>query len=810
MCHAIAINLRWVLKKLFALLKPEHSSTIDVNQIITDVENGIPANLTTTELLARVADRTARLASEHPHYDILAAQVELENLFKTTPSTFSQCCGILSSAGLVTAQLINDVRAHVQYLDALANHAPLYPYTYSAVRTMEGLLLLERDGVIVERPSYMFLRVAVHLHGTDIAAVARIFYQLTQHLYVLDIATLANAGTHRRELSANYILSLETPFTSKGVYSSLAQTGAITDSTGDVSISFNASSSTGANQNGNPSQGLLPVLDLFNSALYVNLNGQVPLQSCMSVYIEPWHSDITKLLDVIKESDWDPEDPHHMRHVLWIPDLFMRRAHEKAQWSLFSPSETPFLSNNFGAAFDAAYAAYEADERIHREVVDAHELMERILRCQIQTGQPSVMFKDAANLKNNQKHLGVITHGGVNTDFVGYSSPSETGVIHSASMVLPSFIVHKTFDFKALQGAVDSLTVALNIAIDKSSYPTRQAKRGALSHRALGIGFEGLSDTFMQLDIAYDSPAARTLNRRIMETMYFASLTASNRYAEIHGCYPSYANSHLSNGRLQPDIWGRPLHNAYFDWTALRRRIFEHGTANSLLISINHSSDIPSLTGFCNNFEPIVSNIITRENYPRPYTTISPILVERLTALNIWSEPVRQQIINAKGSVQSISEMPEYLKALYKTAYELGPMPVVEMAVDRAPFVCQSQAMTIFMRDPNTTKLSSVHYLSWKNGLKTGMHILHTLPPEITTEVTERSMSPFFPSPENDVMQSAASSPSSPELELAEIAHYDMFYMGLGSDIGDDTVGEEESLSFVRFAAHDTDIHSMD
>ncbi|KAF5309008.1 hypothetical protein D9619_010535 [Psilocybe cf. subviscida] len=758
-----------ILKMLQTLLKPEHKHAIDLNLILTKVESSIPSEIKASSLEDIVAEKTATLAFLNPEYDTFAGRIALATLYRRTPSSFSHACAALASGRdpVLTQRFTDDVQAHRQYLDVLAQHSTVFAYPFTAIKLMKRELLLRNDDEVVERPAYMYLRVAVHIHGKDVTAVTRTFHQLTHHFYFLDTAMLANAGTHVDHLVSQYTFSPAAPHNSRSLYYSLAQCAAITDTGGQMGINFGSLPCSGAPNDANNSGGLVPVLDLFTSSLYVGVGANPQDHPAMSGYIQIWRQDIFKVIELIRCNDCKTHSGEGIHYVISVPDNHnsMMRVRENAGWSLMCPSETPYLDESYGTTFDAIYTAYEADNRIDKNVVDAVSLMNAITRCQAETGQPSIVFRDAVNVKNSQKHLGIITHGGHSTGIVQYSSLNQTGVTQLASIILPLLVKNNAFDFGDLYTTVTCLTVILNLAIDKSSYPTVHAARGAHRQRALGIGIHGLADTFIMLNMVYDSPEAKELNYRISQTMYHASLSASNRYAQIRGCYPDYAGSPMAEGLLNPDLWHHGDDNRNLEWQSLRERISTFGVANSLLICFGPTPHLSNIVGFTTGFDPIKSNIIVRRDPSASYALFSSALVIRLRRLNLWNDNVKEHILRSRGSVQEISELPDQIKAVFKTAWELGPMPVIQLAADRSPYICHAQAISAYVTYPSMVKIQEVLFLTWKAGLKTGIHKVITAfkgPPPAPN--SSRCSHGSSPSPSTSHPLSSTSSQSLPDL----------------------------------------------
>lgn len=724
-------------------------------KVIDQLYDGIP----TTKIDELTAEQCATMATQHPDYGTLAAYVIVSNHHKTTPTTFYESMRQLHEFVDVRGQpsaLINDefwavVCDKRDELEAMIDVSRDFLIDYFGFKTLERSYLMRINGRTVERPQYMWLRVSVGIHGADMGKVRTTYDLMSQKYFTHATPTLFNAGTPRPQLSSCYLIAMESD-SIDGIFNTLKECANISKHAGGIGVHVHNIRATGSHIRGTNgvSNGLVPMLRVFNNtARYIDQGGK--RNGTIAVYLEPWHADIAHFLEMKMNHGDEDAKGRDLFYALWVPDLFMRRVKASAEWSLFCPDECPGLSDVCGDEFDQLYVRYE-DEGRQRGKVKARDLWFRILDSQMETGTPYLCYKDAVNRKTNQKNLGTIRSSNLCSEIMEYSDDAETAVCNLASIALNRFIpgnqgsphpssklhedtgnqgggvrgalVAPWFDFDKLHEVTRIVTENLNRVIDVNYYPTPKTRVSNMAHRPIGIGVQGLADTFMLLDLAFSSDEARTLNRRIFETMYHAALTASCDLAEKDGPYSTFAGSPASQGILQYDMWGVEPEAGRYDWTALKERIMKHGLRNSLLLAPMPTASTSQILGNTECFEPISSNIYTRRTMAGEFILVNRHLIADLQAAGLWNEGVKNNIVANKGSVQHIVGLSEHLKRKYCTVWEIPMKHVIDMAADRGAFICQSQSMNLWMEDPNYAALTSMHFYAWSKGLKTGMYYL--------------------------------------------------------------------------------------
>lgn len=722
-------------------------------KVIDQLYDGIP----TTKIDELTAEQCATMATQHPDYGTLAAYVIVSNHHKTTPTTFYEAMRQLHEFKDVRGQpspLIGDefwavVCDNRDELEAMIDVSRDFLIDYFGFKTLERSYLMRTNGATVERPQYMWLRVSIGIHGADMAKVRTTYDLMSQKYFTHATPTLFNAGTLKPQLSSCYLIAMESD-SIEGIFNTLKECANISKHAGGIGVHVHNIRATGSHIRGTNgvSNGLVPMLRVFNNtARYIDQGGK--RNGTIAVYLEPWHADIAHFLEMKMNHGDEDAKGRDLFYALWVPDLFMRRVKASAEWSLFCPDECPGLSDVYGDEFDALYARYEAEGR-HRGKVKARDLWFRILDSQMETGTPYLCYKDAVNRKTNQKNVGIIRSSNLCSEIMEYSDEKETAVCNLASIALNRFVpgnqgsphpsskLHPqpqeggvrgtvgslVFDFDKLHEVTRIVTENLNRVIDVNYYPTPKTRVSNLAHRPIGIGIQGLADTFMLLDLAFSSDEARTLNRRIFETMYHAALTASCDLAEKHGPYSTFAGSPASQGILQYDMWGVEPEAGRYDWATLKARIVKHGLRNSLLLAPMPTASTSQILGNTECFEPISSNIYTRRTMAGEFILVNRHLIADLQAAGLWNEGVKNNIVANKGSVQHIGGLSEHLKRKYCTVWEIPMKHVIDMAADRGAFICQSQSMNLWMEDPNYAALTSMHFYAWSKGLKTGMYYL--------------------------------------------------------------------------------------
>ncbi len=706
----------------------------DIIEISKKVIIGIYNNVTTTELDNLAAEIAASFTTKHPDFAVLAARIAVSNLHKNTAKSFSETAGLLynyvDNKTKEQAPLIaDDVYAIIQENEDILNAAIIYDrdyhFDYFGFKTLEKSYLLKVNGKIVERPQHLFMRVSIGIHKSDIQAAIETYNLMSEKWFIHATPTLFNGGTPKPQMSSCFLLSMKDDSIS-GIYDTLKDCAVISQSAGGIGLNVHNIRATGSYIKGTngTSNGIIPMLRVFNdTARYVDQGGG-KRKGAFSIYLEPWHADVFEFLDLRKNHGKEEMRARDLFLALWIPDLFMKRVEADGQWSLFCPNEAANLHTTHGAAFEALYEQYEAEGKA-RKTIPARELWNAILESQIETGTPYMLYKDAANEKSNQKNLGTIRCSNLCTEIIEYSDENETAVCNLASLSLPRFVEGKSFNFDKLVEITKIVTKNLNKIIDNNYYPIPETERSNLRHRPIGLGVQGLADVFMMLGLPFESEMARLLNKNIFESIYYGALLASNELAKIDGAYSSFKGSPLSQGILQFDMWNVSPSDRH-DWDSLKASIVEHGVRNSLLLAPMPTASTSQILGNNECFEPYTSNIYNRRVLSGEFVVVNKHLLKELVELGLWNDNMKQRIIAANGSVQNIEEIPASLKEIYKTVWEIKQRTIIDMAADRGAFICQSQSLNLFVEQPNFAKLSSMHFYTWKKGLKTGMYYLRT------------------------------------------------------------------------------------
>lgn len=722
------------IKKLCYSLNP----LVDYIEISKKVIQGLYDGVTTTELDNLAAETAATMASQHPDYAILAARIAVSNLHKNTDKSFSRVMKELynyidpktgEKAGLISNEIIEIIQKNSAKLDAAIIYDRDYEFDYFGFKTLERSYLLRMHGKVVERPQQLFMRVSVGIHGSDIDSAIETYNLMSEKWFIHATPTLFNAGTPKPQLSSCFLLSMVDDSIT-GIYETLSRCAKISQSAGGIGVSVHNIRAKGSyiKGTGGNSNGLIPMLKVFNeTARYVDQGGG-KRKGAFAVYLEPWHSDVFEFLDLKKNHGKEEARARDLFYAMWIPDLFMERVKDDKMWSLFCPNECPELHDTFGGEFEALFHQYETEKRYRRQV-PARELWNKILESQIETGTPYMLYKDAANKKSNQKNLGTIRSSNLCTEIMEYTSKDEVAVCNLASISLPKYVDTKRqdFDFQKLYDITRVVTRNLNKVIDINYYPVPEARNSNMRHRPIGLGVQGLADAFIMMRYPFESQEARQLNKDIFETIYFAAMTESVALAEQQGHYESFLGSPLSKGEFQFDMWGvKP--SKRWDWEALRQKVQQVGARNSLLLAPMPTASTSQILGNNECFEPYTTNIYTRRTLSGEHIVVNKHLLNDLVRLGIWNEETREIIIAANGSIQNIEGLPDSLKDLYKTSWEISMKAVIDMSADRGAFVCQSQSLNLFMESPSFSKLTSMHFYAWQKGLKTGMYYLRTRP----------------------------------------------------------------------------------
>ncbi|KAJ2157697.1 ribonucleotide-diphosphate reductase subunit rnr1 [Coemansia sp. RSA 552] len=711
---------------------------VDSAAVAQKVISGVYQGVTTTELDNLAAETAAYMTVQHPDYAILAARIAISNLQKETHDKFNDVVRDLyeyvnpktgKHSPMVSKELMDLVQANHERINAVLDYKRDFNYNYFGFKTLERSYLLRIDKRVVERPQHLLMRVSLGIHGQDIDAAIETYQLMSSKHFTHASPTLFNSGTPRPQLSSCFLVAMQDD-SIEGIYDTLKVCAQISKNAGGIGLHVSNIRATGsyiAGTNGT-SNGLVPMLRVFNNtARYVDQGGN-KRPGAFAIYLEPWHADVFSFLDLRKNHGKEEVRARDLFYALWIPDLFMERVINGGKWSLFCPHEAPGMQEVWGEEFEKLYTKYEATPGLARQTIDAQKLWYAMLDAQIETGNPFMLYKDACNRKSNQQNLGTIKCSNLCTEIVEYSDPGEVAVCNLASIALPSFVSSPdVFDHQKLHDVTKVVARNLNKIIDINFYPVPETRRSNIRHRPIGIGVQGLADAFLAMRMPFDSPEARELNRSIFETIYHGALEASCELAEKLGAYETFEGSPLSQGKLQPDLWGHTPSDRW-DWDALRQRVVKSGARNSLLVAPMPTASTSQILGFNECFEPYTSNLYTRRVLAGEFQVVNPWLLRDLVDRGLWDETMRHKLIAANGSVQELSEVPADLKALYKTVYEIKQKVIIDLAADRGAFIDQSQSLNIHMDGPNYQKLTSMHFYGWKKGLKTGMYYLRTKP----------------------------------------------------------------------------------
>ena len=686
-----------------------------------------------------ILETAASCATQHPDFNTLAARLSISDLQKQTLDTYSDVVKNMyknvhpktgQSTPLVSDLVYKVVCDNAELIDSRIVHTRDFFFDYFGFKTLEKSYLMTINNVIVERPQYMFMRVALGIHGEDLEAAFETYDLMSQKDFIHASPTLFNAGTQRPQLSSCFLLTMKED-SIEGIYDTLHLCASISKMAGGIGLSchhIRAQDSYVGGSNGT-SNGLVPMLRVFNdTARYVDQGGG-KRKGSFAVYLEPWHADIFSFLDLKKNHGNELERARDLFYALWISDLFMERVQANGDWSLFCPNEAPGLYDVWGDEFKALYEKYEKEGR-QRKTIPAQKVWFAILESQVETGTPYVLFKDACNRKSNQQNLGTIRSSNLCTEIVEYTAPDEVAVCNLASVSLTNFVSEDlSFDFQRLYTTTKVIVRNLNKVIDINYYPVPEARKSNMRHRPIGLGVQGLADTFCKMRLSFESIEAKQLNKDIFETMYFGAMESSVELAEKLGAYETFPGSPSSKGQFQFDLWNIEAKSlsGRWDWETLRLRMVASGSRNSLLMAPMPTASTAQILGNNESTEPFTSNMYNRRVLAGEFPVVNKYLLLDLVRLNLWTPQLRNELIAAMGSVQNL-DIPSDLKALYKTVWEVKQKCVIDQASDRGPFICQSQSLNIHMADPTTAKLTSMHFYAWKSGLKTGMYYLRTRP----------------------------------------------------------------------------------
>ena len=710
---------------------------VDPVKVAMRVIEGLYDGVTTSELDNLAAEIAATLTTAHPDYAILAARISVSNLHKNTKKIFSEVMDDLynyinprtdKKAPLLSDEVYKVISENKELLDSTIIYNRDFGYDYFGFKTLERSYLLKLNGKIAERPQHMLMRVSIGIHLNDLDAAIETYELMSKKYFTHATPTLFNAGTPKPQMSSCFLLTMKDD-SIEGIYDTLKQTAKISQSAGGVGLSIHNIRSTGsyiAGTNGT-SNGIVPMLQVFNdTARYVDQGGG-KRKGSFAIYIEPWHSDIFDFLELKKNHGKEEMRARDLFYAMWMPDLFMKRVETDSEWTLMCPNECPGLCDVHSEEFDKLYTKYEKEGK-GRKLIKARELWEKILEAQIETGNPYMLYKDAANLKSNQQNLGTIRSSNLCTEILEYTSPDEIAVCNLASIALPMFVKENAFDHQELFRITKRITKNLNKVIDRNYYPVIEAQNSNFRHRPIGIGVQGLADAFIKLRMPFTSDEAKKLNQDIFETIYYAAVTASMEEAKKDGKYETYKGSPISEGKFQHNLWDvdeKDL-SGLWDWDKLRKNVLKHGVRNSLLVAPMPTASTSQILGNNECFEPYTSNIYTRRVLSGEFIIVNKHLLEDLVSLGLWNEGLKQEIMRANGSIQNMDIIPDDIKELYKTVWELSMKDIIDMAKHRGYFIDQSQSLNLFVEGATMAKLTSMHFYGWKSGLKTGMYYLRT------------------------------------------------------------------------------------
>ena len=700
------------------------SENCDSSKVAQQVFSSMYDNITTQEIDILSAEICVGMITADPDYEILATRIIASNIQKVCPNNFHLAMRKLQKGGVITDEVVEVAQQVKEHIKTDRD----FEFGYFGLKTLEKSYLQRVNGKLIETPQYMFMRVSIGIHGKDIPAVIETYDKMSQGYFIHATPTLFNSGTPRPQMSSCFLIAGKDD-SIDGIYGTLTECAQISKWAGGIGLhihNIRANKSRIRGTNGQ-SDGIIPMLRVFNAtARYVNQAGR--RKGSIAVYLEPWHPDILEFLELRLNQGDEEARCRDLFTAMWIPDLFMKRVEEGGAWSLFCPDKVKGLSDVYGKEFEELYTKYE-EEGLANVTLPATDVWKAILKSQTETGTPYMLYKDACNSKSNQKNLGVIKSSNLCTEILEYTDKDETSVCNLASIALPKYVDkdQKTFDFQKLHEVTKIVTKNLNRVIDRNFYPVETARRSNMKHRPIGLGVQGLADVFILCGLPFDCEESRTLNAHIFETMYHAALEASSELAEVEGSYESFEGSPASEGILQPDMWdGEVKFSGRYDWDAMRERVKTKGLRNSLLMAPMPTASTAQILGNNECFEPYTTNIYLRRTLAGEFVVVNKHLVNDLKRVGLWSKEMKDLMVKAGGSIQNIVDVPDAIKNLYKTVWEISQKCIIDMAADRGRFIDQSQSMNLFMESPTLSKLSSMHMYAWKAGLKTGMYYLRS------------------------------------------------------------------------------------
>ena len=697
---------------------------IDPVKIAQNICGLIHDKIKTTELDEFSSSLSATFFKEDPDYLILAGRIAINNHHKNTNSDFLEVMTELNKSGIISDPFLESCNKNSETINSIIDYNKDYLLTFFGFKSLEKSYLLKSNSVPIERPQHLFMRVALAMYPDDTDMLKNVYYSLSEKYYTHATPTLFNAGTCYQQLSSCFLIGTEDSV--EGLYKTASDMALISKWAGGIGVHISnvRANNSYINKTGGVSNGIMPLLKVYNDiSRHINQSGK--RNGSFAVYIEPWHADIFDFLDAKKNNGAEEMRARDLFYGLWIPDLFMKRVENDQLWSLMCPNECKGLTDVYSDEFEKLYLDYES-KKMYRKVIPAKLLWEKIINSQIETGSPYILYKDSVNEKSNQKHYGMIKSSNLCTEIVEYSDSNETAVCNLASLCLPRFITHGSFNFEVLGEKTRELVSNLNRIIDINDYPTKESLFSNMKHRPIGIGVQGLADVFMILKIPYDSEEARTLNKNIFECIYYHALRRSCFLSMLDQPYETFPGSPLSKGILQFDMWNvKPTFYSEEIWNDLKEQIKEHGTRNSLLVAPMPTASTAQIMGNNESFEPYTSNLYTRAVLSGNYVIVNNHLINELRERNLFNKEIVEQIMLSKGSIQNL-DLPEDIKKIYKTSWELPQKSLLNLAIDRGPFICQSQSLNLFVNPPQPKVIHSIHFYGWKNGLKTGSYYIRT------------------------------------------------------------------------------------
>lgn len=729
-----------ITRRIEALLTGLDERFVDAASLTRKVIFGLADKMTTDQIDTLAAETAATMVVQHPDYAKLASRIAVSNLHKKTPASFSSAMKQLYNfvdektgqpAPLIDKDIMRIIRENASVLDNAIVHERDYDYDYFGFKTLERSYLIKTNGKVVERPQYMLMRVSIGIHKDDIQAAIETYTLMSEKIFTHATPTLFNAGTPKPQMSSCFLLTMQDD-SIDGIYDTLKQCAKISQSAGGIGLSIHNIRAKGSyiKGTGGQSNGIVPMLRNFDmTARYVDQGGG-KRKGSFAIYMEPWHADIFDFLALKKNHGKEEMRARDLFYALWICDLFMRRVENNEQWSLFCPNEAPGLSEVWGEDFERLYEKYEREGKARR-VVSAQDLFNEIVISQIETGTPYMLFKDSANRKSNQKNLGTIKSSNLCTEIIEYTAKDEVAVCNLASIALNMFVEFTpegvgTYNYERLYDVTKVITRNLNKVIDNTYYPVEEARKSNLRHRPIGLGVQGLADTFMMLRMPFDSTEARQLNKDIFETIYYAAMETSMQLAMKDMPYETFPGSPVSKGIFQFDMWGVTPDSGRWDWNALKENVKKFGVRNSLLVAPMPTASTSQILGNNECFEPYTTNIYTRRTLSGEFIVTNKHLMKRLVELGKWDQSMIQRLIASNGSIKDFPDIPKLDQEIFRTVWEISQRSIVDMSADRGAFICQSQSLNIHLREVTLNKMQSLHFHAWKRGLKTGMYYLRT------------------------------------------------------------------------------------